>query len=336
MMREEYMVQRKIIRLIVLLGAAFLAASCGQDTMIAESSRDGHLDELTIKSFALAEKNAGEPVLKTIYVFLPPGYDTSSDRYPVIYYFHGHAADAGELLSFEAPLYKAMEEGMESPYIIVAVNGDNRLGGSFYMNAKNGARWEDHFTQELLPLIDRRYRTLDSARSRGLMGFSMGGFGVIRLGLAHPELFGAVWSLCPGVFVPGKGLLDALPIWKRFGGSFLESYAAAFSTEAKIPRLDGSTEDQAVLTEWEAGFGGWESRIKAYNQQEYKLRDIRIVYGEADMFPWITEGSKYLADLMQKQGIPVEIQGYPIGHTIRAGTVKDDALPFFRQTLLLK
>jgi hypothetical protein len=65
MMREEFMVQRKIIRLIVLLGAAFLAASCGQDTMIAESSRDGHLDELTIKSFALAEKNAGEPVLKT-------------------------------------------------------------------------------------------------------------------------------------------------------------------------------------------------------------------------------------------------------------------------------
>ncbi len=320
----------------MVLEVAFLAVSCGQDPMISESRRDGHLDELTVKSFALAGKNAEEPVLKTIYVFLPPGYDTSTDRYPVIYYLHGHSADSGELLSFEAPLYGAMEQGAEAPFILVAVNGDNRLGGSFYVNAKNGGRWEDHFIRELLPLIDRRYRTLASGRSRGLMGFSMGGFGVLHLGLAHPELFGAVWALCPGVFVPDKGLKDAIPIWKRFGDSFMESYAAAFSTEAKIPKLDGSTEDQAVLAEWEAGFGGWESRIKAYNQQEHKLRGIRIVYGEADMFPWITEGSKYLADLMQKQGIPVEIQGYPIGHTIRAGTVKDDALPFFRQTLFLR
>jgi enterochelin esterase-like enzyme len=336
MEQEDYMKKGKIILLFMLLGVLLLFFGCGQDPAVSESRRDGHLEELTVKSLALADKDGQEPVLKTIYVFLPPNYDTSQDRYPVIYYLHGHAADSSELLGFEEPLYRAMEQGGEAPFILVAVNGDNKLGGSFYVNAKNGGRWEDHFIQELLPLIDRRYRTLSSAQSRGLMGFSMGGFGVLRLGLAHPELFSAVWALCPGVFVPGKGLIEAIPHWRRFGGGFMESYAAAFSKEAKIPQLDGSAEDQAVVAEWEAGFGGWETRIASYKQQSSKLRGIRIIYGEADMFTWITEGSKYLADFMQKQGIPVELQGYAIGHTIRAGTVKDDALPFFRQTLLLR
>ena len=54
------------------------------------------------------------------------------------------------------------------------------------------------------------------------------------------------------------------------------------------------------------------------------------------MFTWITEGYRYLADLMQKQGLPSELQGYAIGHVINARTARADALPFFQRTLVVK
>jgi S-formylglutathione hydrolase FrmB len=323
----------KQITLITLFGVLLMFLSCGPDSMVVESRLDGHIEELTLKSAILTDGETEEPVLKTIYVFLPPGYDTSEKRYPVIYYLHGHGVDSSEMLGFEKPLYGAMEQGNAASFILVAVDGDNRLGGTFYVNSKNSGMWEDHFIQELIPLIDKRYRTLAASQSRGLMGFSMGGFGALRLGLARPALFGAVWALCPGVLVPGKGLNDAMSYWKRTVGGFMESYAAAFSREAKIPQFDGSAEDNAVIAEWEAGFGGWQERIDSYKKQESALRGIRIVYGETDFYTWIPEGSIYLADAMQKQGIPAELQGYPIGHTIRYGTVMDDALPFFQRTL---
>ncbi len=323
---EDLMKTNRFVSLYLLCVLFLLTWSCGQDSLVVESSRDGHLDLLTIQSKVLGEE-------KDIYVFLPPGYDASGQKYSVIYYLHGHAADATELLGFERSIFSVMQQGKVKKFILVAVNGDNRLGGTFYVNSTKGGMWEDHFIQELVPLIDKRYRTVASAQGRGLMGFSMGGFGVLRLGLAYPDLFGAVWALCPGVFVPEKGLRDAMTTWKRFGGSFLDSYAAAFSKEAKIPSLDGSAEDAAVAAEWEAGFGGWEKRIADYKNKQSTLRAIRIIFGENDMYGWITDGSKYLAEYMGTQGLPAEIYSYPIGHRIGAGTVVDDAMPFFGKNL---
>lgn len=85
-------------------------------------------------------------------------------------------------------------------------------------------------------MIDSRYRTVAVPGGRGLMGFSMGGFGALHLALAHPDLFGAAWSLCPGVFTPGKGLGDAMRTWRGEDG-FLKAYAAAFSGKTPCPRL---------------------------------------------------------------------------------------------------
>jgi enterochelin esterase-like enzyme len=311
----------------------FLIVDCEKDSLIVASSREGHLDELTFRSAAIADNTSGEANEKTIYVLLPPDYDSSNERYPVVYYLHGHGSNATEMLSFEQTLFKAMEADKAARFILVAVDGDNKLGGSFYVNSQYNGRYEDYITQELVPSIDKRYRTLAAAQSRGIMGFSMGGFGALNLGLSHPDLFGAVWALCPGIFVPGKGLVEAMPGWKGLGGTFLEGYAAAFSPERKIPVLDGSQEDKAVAAEWEAGFGGWQARISRYKESGTIIKNIRIVYGEMDMFPWITQGSQYLAALLKQEGLPTELQGYIMGHNIRPGTVRDDALPFFKNNL---
>lgn len=326
---------KKTAIILSVISYCLLVTGCASKASITESSLMGNLDKLLIESPALADNTTKEPSKKTVYVFLPPGYETSAQKYPVVYYLHGFGGDSSEMFGFENAVVTAMEQNKAEPFILVAVSGANSLGGSFYVNSKVTGRWEDNITNEIIPLIDGRYRTLAAAGSRGLMGFSMGGFGALHLGLAHPDLFGAVWALCPGVFVPEKGLVDAMPTWKG-SGSFLEAYAAAFSKDNKIPQFDGSAPDNAVIAEWEAGFGGWTDRIGQYKALKNELRGIRIVYGEYDGYRWITEGSQYLAGLMNAEGLPVELQAYAIGHMIQAWNVIEDALPFFERTLTLE
>jgi enterochelin esterase-like enzyme len=323
--------------LVTLLVWTALLAGCGEKTILIKATRDGHLDRLLVKSEALADNTIGDSGERVVYVFLPPGYEDSGDFYPVLYYFHGQGGDSTELLRFEESLYNAMDKKQVPPYILVGVNGDNPLGGTFYVNSVNSGRWQDHLTDELIPLIDKRYRTLAVPESRGLMGFSMGGFGVLHNGLTRPDLFGAVWALCPGVLEPEIGLPEAMTSWKGTGGTFLTCYAAAFSKTKAQPLMDGSDADKAVRTEWENGFGNWDPRLAAwYNTRgagESNLTAVRIVAGTQDPFTWITKGSCWLAGVMKEGGLPVEYAEYTMGHTVRAGTIKDDAFEFFGRNL---
>lgn len=329
------MTHKNLIVTTVMLLIAL--AGCQQKSILERVVTEGHLERLTLTSPAIADNSIGDNGTRNIYVMLPPGYAAAKQRYPVIYSFHGQGGDSTEMLRWEESVYASMEKKQVPPFILVAVNGDNPLGGTFYVNGRNSGRWEDHLTGELIPLIDRRYRTLPMPESRGLMGFSMGGFGVLHNGMTHSDLFGAVWALCPGVLVPETGLDEAMTSWKGTGGTFLRCYAAAFSADQAQPAMDGSLEDQSVRQEWENGFGNWNPRMAAWKSARAdgsgKLAAVRIVAGSMDMFTWITEGSRWLASELEREQLPVEFAELNIGHTIGAGTVKNDAMEFFARTL---
>ncbi|MBU7580996.1 MAG: hypothetical protein KAF27_11100, partial [Porphyrobacter sp.] len=61
---------------------------------------------------------------------------------------------------------------------------------------------ETMLVREILPLVDRDYRTIASAKGRIIEGFSMGGHGAARIGFRHPELFGAISMLGAGPLDP--------------------------------------------------------------------------------------------------------------------------------------
>ncbi len=314
---------------VLLLSFAF---ACSGGSPIIKSQRSGNIDELTFRSAFIAQNKVKESAEKTVFVLLPPGYDGSAERYPVIYFLHGYGAFPTQIKHFSQNAYDEMEAGRIKPCIIVAVNGASAMGGSFYVNSPRTGRWEDHVATELTTAIDARYRTIASAAGRGLMGFSMGGFGALHLGLAHPDLFSAVWSLCPGVFTPGKGLREAMLSWKGSDG-FLKAYAAAFTSGNAIPAFDGSEADNAIAAEWEAGFGGWDARLDAYAARSVKLEAVRIVSGKYDSYRWITEGSRYLAEEMKKRALPIEAAELSIAHEFSAALLIEDALPFFEKHL---
>jgi endo-1,4-beta-xylanase len=124
-------------------------------------------------------------------IYLPPDYDAdASRRYPVVYWLHGYAGSPRAGTSFVTPLDAAIRAGKAPPMIVVLVNG---LGASFYCDSMDG-KWpvDSVIVKELIPLVDRTYRTIPRREARAVEGFSMGGYGAAHLGFKHPDLFGMV------------------------------------------------------------------------------------------------------------------------------------------------
>ena len=123
-------------------------------------------------------------------IYLPPEYDSpsaSDKRYPVVYYLHG-GRPGSELKSAWVTDYvhKAVTAGKIAPVIYVIVNG-GRV--SHYNMPHFDSMGEDVFVKELIPHVDRTYRTIADRSGRGIEGFSQGGRGTTRIMFRHPELF---------------------------------------------------------------------------------------------------------------------------------------------------
>lgn len=121
-------------------------------------------------------------------IYLPPGYETEANRslrYPVIYYLHGgRPGNESRSIGLAEPIHAAITAGTVRPMIVVWVNG----GKVSHYNYED-SRGEDVFVKELIPHIDRTYRTIDQRGGRALQGFSQGGRGTTRIMFKYPELF---------------------------------------------------------------------------------------------------------------------------------------------------
>jgi len=134
-------------------------------------------------------------------VYLPPGYEGSTQRFPVVYLLHGYTDDESGWIQFgevQLAADRAIADREMPPMIIVMPDG----GVTFYINDAAGkVRYEDMFVRDLIPHIDRTYRTRPEREFRGVAGLSMGGWGTLVYSLRHPDLFAAgaafsaaVWS----------------------------------------------------------------------------------------------------------------------------------------------
>ncbi len=125
------------------------------------------------------------------YIYLPPGYETSKDRYPVVYHLHGgRPGSEAKAVTLAAFVDKAIAAGTIPPTIYVYPNGGPV---SWYdMPEMPGGLGESVFVKELVPHIDVTYRTWGSREGRALEGFSQGGRGTTRIMFRYPELFRSV------------------------------------------------------------------------------------------------------------------------------------------------
>jgi len=149
---------------------------------------------LVLTSYAGGSRVLEEPLysptlnLHTSYrVLLPAGYESSSQRYPVLYMLHGVAGDSSEWQSIgllEAA-DRMTQRGQIDPMIIVLPNG----GANYWVNQAGGARWADYVAHDIVSQVDRDFRTVASPTARAIGGLSMGGEGALRIAMEYPDVF---------------------------------------------------------------------------------------------------------------------------------------------------
>lgn len=227
---------------------------------------------------------------------LPPSYDAPSDKprfYPVLYFLHGLGDNEQSLVNFGGwnLLENLQDSGRVGEYIVVTPDG----GRGFYVNSKDGRnRYEDFLIREFLPAIEKRYRIARRPATRGIAGFSMGGYGALRLAFKYPELFAAVSA-------HSAALYETLP-----------------RTVANSPRMQARL---AILT----GVFGSPIDAEFYQQQSpftlararaAALRRLRIYFdcGREDDYGF-DAGAKALHDLLAAQHIEHDYHLYPGGHS---------------------
>ncbi|MDF2963813.1 MAG: putative esterase [Paenibacillus sp.] len=136
---------------------------------------------------------------KSCFVYVPEGYDETEQSYPVIYLLHGmHGCESSWLQkgNAEQTLDRMMASGLLRKSIVVMPNDGGYGQGTFYMDWYDGTgNFEEYFIYDLIPDIDKHYRTINDRRYRTVCGLSMGGFGAFSLALRNPGLFGAAASL---------------------------------------------------------------------------------------------------------------------------------------------
>ena len=163
------------------------------------------------------------------FVYLPPNYDNSKMRYPVLYLQHGGGEDeSGWVRQGKANfiLDNLIARGDTRPMIVVMANGyaaragyqaQDLTGQPFgspafvkVMQERMGA-FEDDMTQVLIPFVDKTFRTLTDRDHRAMAGLSMGGMETFQVTFDHLDLFSYIggFSGATNVFLSGNVKLDA-------------------------------------------------------------------------------------------------------------------------------
>ena len=136
------------------------------------------------------------------YVYTPDAYASEPERrFPVLYWLHGSGGSSPAAVAQVSRRYgQAMRDGLIPPMILVFPNG---LPMGMWCDWKDGSvKLESLVIGELIPLVDRTFRTQATRQGRLIEGFSMGGYGAARLAFKHPHLFAAVSLLGAGPLQP--------------------------------------------------------------------------------------------------------------------------------------
>lgn len=150
------------------------------------------------ESTALRGNPLGDPAARPVWLYLPPGYEDSDERYPAVYLLAGYSGTGRTFLNqrpWEEDIQQRMDRLIETgacrPMVLVLPDGFTRYGGSQYIDSTATGRYQQYLL-EIVRLIDSRFRTRASRAFRAIAGKSSGGFGALTAAMDHPEVFGLV------------------------------------------------------------------------------------------------------------------------------------------------
>jgi Putative esterase len=217
----------------------------------------GRVDELEIESEVLRGNALGDPHVRPLWVYVPPGYDDDPRRrFPCVYVIQGLTGQLDMWRNREAfrPSYlenidELFGSGEAPPALVAFVDCWTSLGGSQFLNSPATGRYQDFLCDEVVAFVDGRYRTIPDRDHRGIQGKSSGGYGALVTPMLRADVFSALAShagdaLFEACYLP-EFAKSVRALREKYGGSydrFWEDFRArpAFSKE----------EDDVLLNDW--------------------------------------------------------------------------------------
>ena len=161
----------------------------------------GRIDEHLIDSELLRGNVLGDSAHRPLWVYAPPGYESSTQRYPSVYVIQGYTGQLAmwnNRSAFRPTFPQAADAvfaaGDVPPAILVFVDAWTAYGGSQFVDSPGTGRYHSYLCEEVVPFVDARYRTLADRAHRAISGKSSGGFGAMITPMLRPDVFGALAS----------------------------------------------------------------------------------------------------------------------------------------------
>ncbi|OYW82470.1 MAG: esterase [Asticcacaulis sp. 32-58-5] len=311
------------------------------------------VEKVTVHSKSLEGNLEGNSADRSVIVYLPPDYAANpNQRYPVVYALHGYSIN-NEIWTKEIKSPETIEAAFAAGVkgmIIVLPNSQTVHNGSMYSNSVTTGDWEGFIARDVVAYIDKNYRTIAKRESRGLAGHSMGGYGTMRIGMKHPEVFGALYAMSPCCMsargAPPPEMAKKLEALKSTDESkslgFFERATLAVSSAwspnpkappfyADLPTKDGVVQPD-VLARWAANAPNVMVHQYVPNMRKYKA--IALDVGDRDGLKTDTEA---LHKTLSDYGIENSYQLYDGDHVSGVpDRFQNHVLPFFDKNLSFK
>jgi hypothetical protein len=241
----------------------------------------GSVVVLEYDSKILATNPLGDPHVRKLAVWLPPGYDAGTvrgrtsgrgRRYPVLFDLVGFTGSGLAHVNWRPfdenvpeRAARLIAERRMGPAIIAFPDCFTSMGGNQYVNSSAIGRYADYLTRELIPFVDREFRTLASREHRGCFGKSSGGYGAIIHAMRYAPYWGAIADHS------GDALFDFCYFtdWPRTLNE-LDKYR-------KRPRAPGRVD--VLRDEGPAGLGVDDGRVRRFLEHAWakdKLSDAEV------------------------------------------------------------
>ena len=193
--------------------------------------------------------------VRRVYIYTPPGYESGSQKYPVLYLQHGMGENEtgwGNQGHANLIMDNLIAEGKAVPFIIVMENSAVDLSGmprpprpqgapagaprpaggpGAGMNNFNFAgQFERILIDDLIPYVESNFRVIADQKHRAMAGLSMGGMQTRSIVMANPDKFSYVGMFSSGTFVPTE--IKDLETFKKAGKLVFMSFGSRESAGA--------------------------------------------------------------------------------------------------------
>ena len=192
----------------------------------------GRFEEASFESEALAGNPLGDPHVRPLWVYLPPGYDDEQDRrYASVYMIQGLTGQLDmwrNRTAFRRNFPELADDlfasGDAPPCILVWIDCWTSLGGSQFLDSPGTGKYHTYLCDEVVPWVDARYRTMPAAECRGIAGKSSGGYGAMVTPMLRPDLFGGLATHA------GDALFEAcyLPEFRESARALRDEYDGSY------------------------------------------------------------------------------------------------------------